>query len=334
MLASAWGRIDAPGAFDHVRKRWPQRSVRRMALAELAYEWAMEDPIGAAAAVAALPAGDVTSDDVIPRRLIEGWSQTPDYFGATDYVAGFPRSGVRQVLTTTIATQVLRRHGVDALLTWAESVNPETPGRFRLVAFRKAARVLAQEDPERAAAWVEQRHGDEHTKGVLRIVATQWAEEDPEAAFEWLLARPDDDERVLAIEFAFRDWVRRDPEPAFVWLERRLPDPALDPAVDAGARRLAVDEPPRAAEWATRIEDAERRAAAYEEIGRAWLRRDPEATRAWIEEARLGDDFAEAIQRPASRGRSRVPQAPGVVRDPTVGLASPPPVRPPDPDAD
>jgi hypothetical protein len=178
MLASAWARIDAPGGFDHVRAKWPQRMPRRFALSELAYQWALADPAAAVAAVSTLPSVDVTTDDV-PRKLVEGWARTPDYPAATDYVAGLPSSGLQQMLTSTIAREVLDRYGEDALVSWADSVRPDAPRKFRLVAFRKAARTLAQVNPQKAADWVARRHGEEDTAGVMRIVATQWAEADP-----------------------------------------------------------------------------------------------------------------------------------------------------------
>jgi len=328
MMAGAWAQLDAPGAFDRVRTRWPQRYARRVALGEIVYQWAMDDPSSASAAVAGLPASDVTGSDDIPRKLIEGWAQTPDFYSATDYVASLPRSALRQELTMTISREILERLGPEALIQWSESVQADTPRKFRLVAYRKAARMLAQHDPEAAAAWVEKRYGEDDTAGATRIVATQWAEADPDAAFAWLLSRPDDDERSQAIGFAFRDWLSRDRKAAQHWLESATPGPALDPAIDSYARRISDEETEDALAWVARIQDEELRNRAYADIGQQWFRRDPSATLAWLEQADLSAEIAQSIQAPpppppqrqnpvrAPRQMMRPPIGPGQMRAP------------------
>jgi len=309
MVASAWARLDAPGAFERVRDAWPQRFPRRIVLSEIVYDWALREPPAAVEAVGSLPEGDAALTEEVARKLIEGWAQTPDFRSATDYVAGLPQGALQQGLTTLIAQQRFKLEGPAALIAWAESVREDAPRKFRLVAFRKAARTLAQVDPQAAATWIEKQHGKDYSKGTTRIVATQWVEADPEAAFAWLLSRPDDDERKHAVGFAFRDWLRREPQAAEAWLVGTPPGAVLDPAIDAYARSVVSKSPVKAVEWAERIEDVDLRAEVLTAIGQKWFAQDPAATGAWLARAGLSVEIAEAIQHPRPQRRAhRRPQ--------------------------
>jgi len=311
MMAYGWAQVDGPGAFERVNRQWPQRIARRHALSEVAYAWALRDPTAAAQAVeqGLPPTGDPTVREMVLRKLIEAWASTPDFRTATEFVASMPRSGQRQGLTTVIAQQRLRAGGPEDLIAWAESVHEDAPGKYRLVAFRKAGRMLAQQDPERAAAWLSEHYGKEYTNGMTRLVAIKWVEDDPEAGMAWLLRRPDDEERKYAVGFAYRDWLRREPEAAGDWLRAAAPGPVLDPAIDPFARRLARESPAEAIEWAERITDPERRVEVLEAVGQAWFTRDPAATRAWLAGVDLPEETAHAILNPPVRKRRARPPA-------------------------
>jgi len=326
MVSSSWARMDAPGAFARVRDEWPQRAARRIVLSEITYDWALRDPASAVQAVSTIPDGDGALHEMVERKLVEGWAKTVEFRSATDYVASLPQqSAIRQGLTTVIAQERLKAGGPQALIDWAESVREDAPQNYRLVAFRKASRMLAQVDPQAAAAWLEKHYGTPYTDGVTRIVATQWAESDPKAAFTWLLARPDDDERFQAVGFAFSDWLQRDPQKAGEWLRESTPGPVLDPALGAYARNLRIKAPQEALVWAQRIHDEKLRGEAITEVGRDWYRRDPEAARLWLAEANLPAEMVTAIETP--RGPLRRP--PGLGQTPSDGLEPGPNARMP-----
>jgi len=292
MLAHAWGRADTANALRDAQSLTPQRSGL---LEEIAYASALRDP-------------DATLDALrtsraLERRLatmlVRGWAQTPDFRSATGYVESVEDPGVQQQLMGWIALARLERDGPEAVFRWAEEISEDAPHRFKRLAHREAARVVAQADPKRAAAWVEASTGRPYATGTVRIVATKWVEADPDAAFAWLLSQPAGPERDQAMKMAFHRWFNRDVKAAGAWLTKAPPGPALDPAIGIYAPWLALESPEEALAWARRIENPALRIRCLIRVGQVWLTVDPVAARAWLAEADLPAEVKATIDTPA-----------------------------------
>lgn len=317
LLALAWTRFDAPGAFAWARD-WPTR-WKRVLLEETAYAWGFRD------GPAALRAVEQIEDTELQRRLrkgaVEGWLRSDDRAGASAYVAAIDDPVRRRRLTFLLASEA-HRDGAEAAIAWAESLPEDAPHDFKQGAFYHASGAVAREDSRRAAAWFEAHRSDWYSEGSLEGIARKWAQHhDPLELFDWLLALPDGEgeratERRDAIAAAFKVWRREEPARAGEWLQAALPGAEFDGAIEQMAKTLEAPAPASAVEWAQRIEDPKLRERSLMRSARAWMRSDPAAARAWLAQSDLPDPQRQSIARAAERGPAqrrapRVPSAAG-----------------------
>jgi hypothetical protein len=141
----------------------------------------------------------------------------------------------------------------------------------------------------------------------VRSVAQRWALEDGEAAMNWLRGLPDagSADVARAFEEGYRSWLSTDREAARAWLLEQELDASLDPVVAVYAKSMAREDPEAALPWAERIGDEGRREEALEKIARAWLHRDPDPARAWLESGRLSDDVVQRVYAAYERVNAR-----------------------------
>jgi hypothetical protein len=211
-------------------------------------------------------------------------------------------AGVPRERATARLVGVLARSGPESVMEWADALPEGSPrDDFKSVAFRKAARSIASEDPPYAARWITSHAGNSYAEGALRVVALAWAESHPAAALGWLAQQPPSRSRDGTVARVFRDWWKRDPQDARNWLESTPAATPLDPAVEVLAEELAPDEPEAAVACAARISDEARRERSLVSAAQAWFRSDPDATRAWLAESGL----SEQAQREVTSGRTR-----------------------------
>jgi hypothetical protein len=291
----AWSRFDAPGAFAWSRA-WPTQWKDTL-MAEAMYAWGFRN------APAALREVDAVDDPQLQARLrsslFEGWLQSPDRAGASEYIAAISDPRRRRRLAFLLAAETMR-DGPEAVMRWAEDVPEDAPNDFKQGAFYLAATLVAREDPRRAAEWFEAHRARPYSAGSLEGIALRWAEHhDPPALFDWLRSLSSEGERgsepADAVAAGFRIWLGKSPEQAEAWLSSRLPDPALDPAIAELARARAQSSPASALEWAARIQDEARRRRSVVRAGRTWRRQDPEAARAWLERSDLPEEVRQSI---------------------------------------
>lgn len=308
LLMLAWTRFDADGALAWARAR--PESRRRDALMEAAmYAWGFRNGRDALQALEALEA-NAEPEAKLRAALVEGWVQSEDRLRASAYVATIEEPRRRSRLGFLLAGEAAR-DGPDAVIEWAEAVPADAPNEFKQIAFYHAVGVVAREDPQRAAAWLEANWTQPFRGRALDELARKWAQHhDPPQFFGWIeqfqAAQGRADGLEDGIATAFRIWYTRAPEEAEAWLRSALPDPALDPAIRELVRKLAQSAPGEAVAWAAQLQDETERRASTFRAARLWLRDDPEAAQAWLAASDLPEAQRQAILRgPQPSGAQR-----------------------------
>jgi hypothetical protein len=286
----AWARFDPRTAFARALA-WPG-PLRRRASGAAIYAWAYRDPLAARGALASVEDPNLRS--WVHERLVAGWARRdPDE--AIDYVASLA-SGPERLRLSTVLAEELVRDGPDRVTGWVETL-PDGGDGYKRSAFEEASAVLAAIDAPRTAHWVEAHVAYPYAEGAPIRVAERWQTHDPAAALEWLAGLPARDERDAAIVSGFRRWLRDRPEEAKTWLYAHSPQPRLDLAVRVVARRTSAADPGTAVEWAERIHAPALREASLTQLGRYWLRTDPQRAQAWLDEAELSEEVRRAISK-------------------------------------
>jgi hypothetical protein len=303
LFMKTWVRFDAPAAFAHALS-WPEAAGKRnTAVGAVVSAWARRAPMTVQREVEPLlEDADRPLREALVAALANGWIQSGDVAGATRYLAESMPAGVPRERATARLVGVLARSGPESVMRWADALPDGSPrDDFKSVAFRKAARSIASEDPPYAARWIASHAGNSYAEGALRVVALAWAESFPAAALEWLQQQPHSRSREGTVARVFRDWWKLDPQGARHWLESAPAATPLDPALEVLAEVLARDEPEAAVACAARISDEERRERNLVAAAQAWFRSDPDAARAWLAESGL----SEQAQREVTSGRVR-----------------------------
>ena len=139
----------------------------------------------------------------------------------------------------------------------------------------------------------------------MRQVAQHWARKDGRAAMEWLRGFPEASDQARGFEDGYRAWLRNDREAAREWLRGQEVDALLDPVVAIYARSTARDDPAEAIPWALRIHHDAARLETLEAVARAWMHRDRDAARAWVETSELDEDARNRIEAALARAKER-----------------------------
>jgi hypothetical protein len=139
------------------------------------------------------------------------------------------------------------------------------------------------------------------------MVTQKWSEQDGQSAMEWLRGLPDPGSADVARAFeeGYRTWLNTDREAARAWLYEQELDSSLDPVVAIHARSTAREDPEAAIPWAARINDEVRRNETLEKVAQAWIHRDPDAARVWLEKGELSDLAVQRVYASRERAKER-----------------------------
>lgn len=267
LILAAWSELDPRAAFESVMT-WPLESKRVVGAGVVAYEWSLR---GGALEVREFVRGmhQYAPRSAAMRGLVQGWSQSGDLDGLTDYVANEAQIGVREQLTEILVNSLLVSGGVEAVIRWADSVPADAKNGYKHTAFKKALRQVANRDPEAGARWYAGQSAQDWARRSIPVIAGEWAEHDPPAALAWLLQQPEGMERDVGLNRWITRFTITDHPGALDWMEKAdLTGPLASlPARFVGA--LLPDHPADAERWAGRIEDPDLRARALREVERA-----------------------------------------------------------------
>jgi hypothetical protein len=247
--------------------------------------------------------------------LVRGWEES-GRAGLVEHLAGLPMGSPRG--TEALARAAVARHGFDAAVAWAESLDleDEGPGQasFQSELLERMVEAMVDTDPEAVARWVARRRGETPgPRGALPLVlrlTLRWAHTDGAAAMRWLEALPPAGDMRAAVRETYRTWYVKDPEAATAWLRAAEIEPWLEPAVSAHALQRSAKDPDEAVEWAMRVSDPELREQTLVKIGASYSVAAPDQVDAWLARTQLPDSVLERIEAFRSQRAARAIPAP------------------------
>jgi len=310
-FVDAWVQFDPEAAVDAIRK-WPM-AKRSVGLEAVVWSWARIHPVEARFAVDELVEDYPSDQSGLIDNFVVGWVHSGAN-GVVAFIGELPQSLRLGTLVAMMAAQG-QRLGTAGLLEWADDAIGDTEGRFKKHFFRRAAATAANQNPERAAAWVERHAGHDYAADGVRIVVERWMPKDANAAMDWVRAADSNAVREKAVRSAFSWWMQRDRDAAERWLLETELTAAHDPAIDVYASKLARgSEIQQALSWAERIPDETLRLSSLEAIATRWHRRDAAAAEAWLEQSPLDEEARRVVReslplRRRDRGDTKPPRA-------------------------
>jgi len=156
--------------------------------------------------------------------------------------------------------------------------------------------LVAQSDPESAAAWYEKEGYQDYVRGdTFALILVEWIKFDPVAAMEWAIRQPPSDARDAAVRGAIYRWQMDDSETSEPWIREHISDPAMEVALYPFAQWLVYQNPVEALAWALRVPQKMERYYVVQQSFLRWRRVDQEAAMAWLETADLPDDLRSEI---------------------------------------
>jgi hypothetical protein len=305
LFATAWARIDAPSALEHLLG-WP-RNTATTAVPAAVEAWAAENPAAARQFVAGLDEGWLR--EPCARALATGWALSGEP-GLAEHLSAIPSHRLRQKVVNHMMWSWLKREPANAVMDWVDSI--EGPDEFKRMLYEKALSQIAQQDPPLAAAWVDAHVGGAYSRRAPRLVLAPWLRIDTPAALVWLESLPAGPQRDESLEWGFLRWMTQDRERAEAWIRGVEITPALWPAIQGFARRWVESDPVEALIWCERISDLDRSQLCQADIAGSWFNRDPEAARSWIAGSQLPAElvrFAEPRRPQPNRSRTAHPDA-------------------------
>ena len=301
LLAEWHAGHDPEAAFQWALLTW--RGGGPAVMAATVREWAKRDPLAARDAVETIAMRDTRQ--ATRDGLIRGWYESGEP-GLVEYIQGLAPGPDRQLAIAQLTRRMVRRHGPDETIRWAESL-PDSDAQFKLNVYRRVASALVALDIERAAAFSERIGEGDFGKGVHRRVAVRWAERDPRAAMAWLETLPASHSRDAAVQETYRVWLGSNREAARQFVAERGVISWLESAAVLYVNTLAQQDPEAALAWIPRFASPERQREVTINIGRIWWRADPETASAWMERADLPAEVRRWIETPRQVPRVRDP---------------------------
>ena len=163
------------------------------------------------------------------------------------------------------------------------AAQPDTTGRGEI--FSSFAIMLFKKDPEHARQWISELPNVNARRAAIGTLAQEWALNDPKAAEQWVANLPVD-ERGGSVGLVARIWAKQDAPAADDFLNS-LGGAMRDEAVGSFSISIAYEDSALALTWAATISDPSMRQKSEDVIASEWLKQDPAAARAWIQNSSL-----------------------------------------------
>ena len=244
--------------------------------------------------------------------IVIGWYESGKP-GVLDFVKSQPSTELRQQTLGTLARLVVLDRGSEAAIAWAEARVAEDSGPvFVRQLQQRIAGAVAEDEPARAAAWVEELIAQGAHGSLPRRVAARWVKRDPEGALLWLENFEGSAFGGPTVAHIWNVWAGLDSERAHAWL-REQGDKAygfLAPALARSIRKQVTDEQRTGApsdfegqlSESLRIEDPDVRWGSVAFVARFWRLQDEEAAEAWVAENGVPAAYVETIRGPLPGG--------------------------------
>jgi hypothetical protein len=257
-------------------------------LATVVETWMNEDPGAALNWLRQLP-DDFAKSDVLT-ALTRSLSDD-DPGPALEVAAMMPAGKARDSALTKVINNWGEKDFTGAL-AWAQQLQ-ETALRQNLLS-RLAGQLAGQDIP--AALELASSIGDKPGQQAVNSVLDAWTRKEPAAAAAWAVAQLENESYLATVGFM---WAGKDEKAAREWVLALAPGTAKDQLVLGGVRNIAQSSQPlRAEPWIVEISDPSKQAEAYGELAFWWLRSNPKAARAWINNAPLSPKVKRELLNP------------------------------------
>jgi hypothetical protein len=298
LFASWWAQSDPETAFRNpVNPPWADRHPWMRTVLK---EWARRDPVAAAYAVQAMPAGPLKGRIEGARTVVDEWLKLDEIpepralLGVIKQLEPIARSGA----ITHFVDSMIEDRGIDATLEFVRSIPPdELPGGSVQHEFlARTGVVLINHDIDRAIAWADEQADGPAGAGVQKHLAYYWALREGRPAMEWAIALPDHPAKSTVVKRAWISFSRKHREDASEWLRSRPPEPTMRGTYIEFIRDLAETEPGEAMDLADRTVDEALRNEMRAAAGQGWMKHDPTAATAWLATAALPAELETRVR--------------------------------------
>ncbi len=254
----------------------------------LAETWARQDPQSAAGWVSQLPDGRLRQEAAA--GLERSWAPQDPEATANFIMNSLPPGEARTSLLRDVAqTWTWARSSSPAAMAWAGQLPAGTDHDAFVAGISQG---LAPGDPSQAAPLAASIAPGELQSEAFRMVARFWVfhyGNAPDAA-AWSATLSPGPTRAAAMAAITRDWALLDPMASGAWLESLPANDARAKAAEAYVDQTAWCRPDLAAQWVGSIADEATRNDQIENIARAWLKQNPAAAQAWLQQTSLPDE--------------------------------------------
>ncbi|MGD7652928.1 MAG: hypothetical protein ACQCXQ_06915 [Verrucomicrobiales bacterium] len=240
--------------------------------------WARNDPAAAKAWLDTQPVAPGESRDYLLAGLIRGLS-TSDPAAALKILLDAPASPERNGSLEFLLrawTGISLEHAFAQVAALPDSL-------LREQAIGKLTANLTADQLEAAQSWAQSLPSPQERNAACTGIAARWSQSDPAAAADWAAGLQDPATRTTAFGEIGTRWARIDPLAAGDWLSARAGQPETDLAARSISWSTVGIDPDRAFSQVAAITRAGLRDETFEQVGRFWLSRDPQAAKRFLE---------------------------------------------------
>jgi hypothetical protein len=183
----------------------------------------------------------------------------------------------------------LRKDKPEAL-KWLKSQTPEVQ-TSAVDGMRREVRDMSYDEITRFNRDVSPEAG----ANVMRIAVDENARRNPQEALRYLPGMSDE-QRPNGYQQIASEWTKKDSQAASEWIDPLPPGKEKDSAIQGMTWELRDKDPASSTIWASTVGNSSMREQLVNENARAWLKRDPDAAKEWINGTdTLTDDQRAAI---------------------------------------
>jgi hypothetical protein len=290
VVASRWASRDLTGALEWSEKMWDEKSSRsdthgttmpakKDALTSVLQTWLDLDADAAIRWVQDLP-DETKRGDLM--KLLLGAAGDRDPQQVAEIITGkLPPGPMQDRAVEDLAFRWSFSDEAGAL-AWIEQ---QTDVQMQQMFLSKLVFQMSAQNGK-AAVELAEKIGGPKKEGTISQALQGWTSDDPTAAAAWVDKQSANWRYYDSV--AYR-WGRTDPTSATTWVNGLPAGPAKDRFLQeaAVAVKRKFIQPAIGAQWIAGISDASVRTTAYTDLARAWLQKDTEAARTWLENAPL-----------------------------------------------
>jgi len=278
---------------DAILENMPTSDLYRQKVSGIMSGWARDDPRGAAEVASQLPSGRMLAD--VSRRIASQWGRDPAARDeALDWTLSLPAGDTQKGALRSLFLS-WSRDDPQAALAAANSLSAEQASHVTRTIFSSWAR----KDPMEVLEWSEARSTDQFAVHARNEAITRWASQGMEGArgaADYVGALPAESQQGV-LRAVVQRWASRDALAAAAWLAERPPSTARDDAIAGLTRKLAIDDPPYAIQWAGAITNPDLRQRETRSLVQEWIRFDPDGARQWVATSGLSPELKQEFGR-------------------------------------